>query len=299
MKFVYATDLHGDESKYAKALDLCLEEKATLLHLGADLLPKGYHTQKRQKDFLRRTLPAFFRECAEKGVKVIGMFGNDDIWTRKPLFRDRCGPLLDEEPYEHEGFIFSGYPYVPDYPFDWKWACKYDRARRRPEPYNGIPMEATEEGIVPIYDVRDYFASKGTIWSDLKDWPSSDNHIMAFHSPPTRHGLDVCPDGRKVGSASIGKWIRERKPYMVLCGHIHESPWMSGVCVKKIGRTIVVQPGQYTSAATIDPLRVETISAVTIARRPPWRQPQKLRAAVITAELGRAPNVELVEVVDR
>lgn len=295
MKFVYATDLHGDLAKYEKALALCEDNHANLLHLGADLLPKGYSLQPRQKEFLRRILPAFFRKAESKGVKVIGMFGNDDIWTRKPIFRERCGPLLDEEGLEHEGFFFSAYPYVPDYPFSFKWSCKYDRVGWRcPEPYLGPPVEDYGHGFEPILHVAEYFADKGSIWADLKDWPSAPNHIMAFHTPPSGVGLDVCPGGRKVGSLSVKKWIRERKPYMALCGHIHESPWESGKTSARVGGVTVVQPGQYLSAATLVPGKVGTISPGILERYPSMDH-RKLRAAVIEAVLGKRPKVVIVD----
>lgn len=295
MKFVYATDLHGDLAKYEKALQLCVDNNAGLLHLGADLLPKGYTIRKRQKDFLRRDLPDFFRKASDKGVKVVGMFGNDDIWTRKPIFRERCGPLLDEEGLDHEGFFFSAYPYVPDYPFSFKWPCKRDRAGwRLKEPYLGYPVEDYGHGFEPIPDIDGYFAGKGSIWADLKDWPSAPNHIMAFHTPPSGVGLDVCPGGRKVGSLSVRKWIRERKPYMVLCGHIHESPWESGKTSARVGGVMVLQPGQYRSAATIDPNRVETISPGVIGKHPHMNH-RMLRAAVIEAIPGRRPKVAIVD----
>jgi Icc-related predicted phosphoesterase len=296
MKFIYVTDLHGDLAKYEKALQLCLDNHASLLHIGADLLPKGYSIQPRQKDFLRKNLPDFFRKAAEKGVKIIGMFGNDDIWSRKPLFRERCGPLLDEQDHEQDGFIFSGYPYVPDYPFSFKWPCKYDRAGwKLKEPYSGYPVDEYGRGFMPILDVDEYFASKGTIWDDLKDRLSSPNLIMAFHTPPSGVGLDVCLGGkRKVGSMSVKRWIRERKPYMVLCGHLHESPWESGKTSAKIGGVTVVQPGQYRSAATIDPNKVETISPESLEKYPDINH-KMLRAAVIEAIPGRSPKVIIVD----
>jgi len=214
MRFVYATDLHGDEGKYLKALDLSISQKASLLHIGADILPKGYSMLPRQKDFINKFLPQFIQKCSQKGIHFLAM-GNGDIWTRKPLYRKECDPLLDETPTSIEDFTFSGYPFVPDYPFGLKTACKYDFSGWVPELYTQTPSEYTEEGMVPISDVAQYFKDKGTIEDDLRGRSASPNEIIATHSPPIGLGLDVCIDGRRVGSKSVLQWIERAQPYMV------------------------------------------------------------------------------------
>jgi Icc-related predicted phosphoesterase len=293
MKFVYATDLHGDEGKYAKALDLCVTEGAKLLHVGADILPKGYSMQPRQKEFIKKFLPGFIKKCGDKDIKFMAMFGNDDLWTRKPLYRERCGDLIDEKPIDFEGFTFTGYPYVPDYPFGLKTACKYDHKGWKPESYIQIPTEDTEHGLVPIIDVKEYFRKKGTIEDDLRSRKAKPNEIIAIHSPPKLVGLDVCIDGREVGSNAIKEWIEEKQPYMVLSGHIHECPWRTKIRTATIGRTVVVQPGQYLSAAVIDPSRMETMREDYLMRHP-WVETSKLIAAVIEADPAGVPDVRIV-----
>jgi len=294
MKFVYATDLHGDEGKYDKALALCLSEKATLLHIGADILPKGYSIQPRQKDFIKKFLPAFIKRCSDNGIRFTAMFGNDDLWTRKPLYRERCGELLDEKPFEIDGFLFSGYAYVPDYPFGLKTACKYDSKDWQPEPYISRPVEMTEKGFEPITDVQKYFADKGTIEDDLRERRASSNEIVAIHSPPVGLGLDHCVDGRRVGSEAIRRWIEREQPCVVLSGHLHESPWVSGKTVEKVEKTIVVQPGQYRSSATVDPSRLETMNEEDF-KRWPFDDASKLRAAVISIDSACAPDIHIVD----
>lgn len=291
MRFVYATDLHGDEEKYHKALDLCAKSGAGLLHLGADLLPKGYSMQPRQKDFLKKFLPTFYKECRAKGVEPVGMFGNDDLWTNKPLYRDRCGDPLDEAVREHGGFLFSAYPYVPDYPFGLKTACKYDHKGWKPEPYISEPVEVTHKGFEPILNVKAYFKDKGTIEDDLKERGVAENEVVALHSPPLGTDLDVCIDGRVVGSRAILEWIKEKQPYMVLCGHIHESPWATGRTSAKIGRTFVLQPGQYLSSASVPFWKHEEISKHL--DKNPWADIRMLRAAVVDIDLGSEPKVKI------
>ena len=294
MKFVYVTDLHGDEGKYDRALSLAVEVKAPVLHVGADILPKGYSMQPRQKEFIKKFLPTFIKKCEGAGIKFIAMFGNDDLWTRKPLYRKKCGDLLDEKPLEIDGFVFTGYPYVPDYPFGLKTACKYDYEGWIPEPYIQTPTEDTAQGLVPIVDVQEYFNKKGTIEDDFRDRKVAPNEIVAIHTPPNGMGLDLCTDGRGVGSLAVRRWIKREQPLMVLSGHLHKSPWVLYKTFDNLGKTLVVQPGQYRSAATVDPSRMETMSEEKINKYP-FLVTSRLKAAVIEVVPGEDPMLEIMD----
>jgi Icc-related predicted phosphoesterase len=48
-----------------------------------------------------------------------------------------------------------------------------------------------------------------------------------------------------VGSRAIRGFIERHQPPLVLCGHIHESPRMTSRYRDEIGRTVVVNPGQF------------------------------------------------------
>lgn len=295
MKFVYTTDLHGDEGKYEMALALAVKVGAPMLHVGADILPKGYSMQPRQKEFIKKFLPAFIKKCKSKNIKLIAMFGNDDLWARKPIYRDKCGDLLDDKPIECDEFVFTGYSYVPDYPFGLKTACKYDYKGWKHEPYISIPVEESDQGLVPIKDVVEYFEKKGTIEDDFKDRKALPNEIIAIHTPPHGLGVDICIDGRMVGSRSVRYWIERAQPYLVLCGHIHECPWApKGQSVVKVGNTYVVQPGQYNSSATVNPSWVETMSEDDLIRNP-WKDLSRIRAAVIDVVPDREPCIEILD----
>ncbi|TFF87275.1 MAG: hypothetical protein EU550_03525 [Promethearchaeota archaeon] len=63
--------------------------------------------------------------------------------------------------------------------------------------------------------------------------------------PPSNSGLDVCSDGKGVGSKAIYNFLSNPPyPLLSLHGHIHESPNISGVWKTKKGKTICIQPGQ-------------------------------------------------------
>jgi Icc-related predicted phosphoesterase len=223
-----------------------VEQDIKLIHLGADLLPKGSCMLERQKDFIKKYLKNFYQRCQNKGISVLATFGNDDVWSRKPYFK-KYADLLDEKPFEMGGFEFKSYPYVQDYPFGLKTACKLDfEGWTCPDKYISNPVDLSPTGGLQRIeeDIAEYFGKKGTIEEDLKKIPVSNKTIMAIHQPPWSLSLDVCLGGRRVGSKAVYDWIEKTKPKLVLCGHIHESYQITGIWKGYIGKTLVIQPGQ-------------------------------------------------------
>ena len=245
LKAVYGTDFHGDPQKFTDILDFAVEHKISLIHLGADLLPKGSNMLAEQKKFVNGFLKDYYQKTKNMGIDVIGSFGNDDIYTRKPYFR-KYAALLDEVPYSRDGYEFTAYPFVSDYPFCLKTATKLDyEGWTCPDPYLGPPCDFDEQGYFKIPDVKEYFRKKGTIEEDLKLIKATNKTIMAMHMPPAGVELDVCYGGRRVGSKAIHDWIeREKSLRLCLCGHIHENFDVTGNWKAYIGNTMVVQPGQ-------------------------------------------------------
>jgi len=255
--FLYITDLHGDLSKYRKVYEFAVEQNISLIHLGADLLPKGDDMAGRQKHFVKVDLKNFYHKCHERKIKVLAFWGNDDLYTRKTYFREYA-ELLDEHPYHHEEYEFRAYQYVQDYPFGLKTATKWDsEGWRCPDPYISKPVEYTEKGWEEIKDIEGYFSNKGTIEADLRNIFVHNRLIMAIHQPPNTLELDVCMDGRRVGSQSVFNFIKEKQPLCVLSGHIHESYHVSGVWKINLGRTTVIQPGQWGDETTMVLINIE------------------------------------------
>lgn len=246
IRFLYATDLHGDEQKYNDLFDFAIEHEIGLIHLGADLLPKGSHLEKIQKKFLKGFLKQFYERCSANNIKLLCFFGNDDIYRYKEHFRE-YGSLLNEDPQNINGYNFIAYQYVPDYPFPLCDACKYDYDGWEPEPYDGKKIIMSEKGRVVLDNPSEYFKQKGTIQQDLDNIHAFDNTIISIHTPPSGLNLDVCGGFgpiRRVGSLSVHNWIKREQPLLVLCGHIHESHNVTGFWKAELGNTLVIQPGQ-------------------------------------------------------
>ena len=66
-----------------------------------------------------------------------------------------------------------------------------------------------------------------------------------LHSPPRDTRCDVMSGGAHVGSRAIRAFVERHQPPLVLSGHIHESPRASGGWRDTVGRSVVVNPGQF------------------------------------------------------
>jgi len=244
MRFLYTTDLHGDCNSYEAVLRYALSNRIKLIHLGADLLPKGSHIIELQKQFLKGYFKEYYARCSTFGIKLLAFFGNDDIYTGKKHFIP-YGSLLDEKPYEQDGYIFTAYGFVPDYPFGLKSACKSDYKGWTHPLYWGRPVDIGKTGLEDIINIEEYFDKKGTIEEDLQTFKGGPTIIAAIHSPPTGLGLDMVARRECVGSKAVMEWVDREQPLLLLSGHIHESPGMTNIWKGTMGKSTVIQPGQY------------------------------------------------------
>ncbi len=89
-------------------------------------------------------------------------------------------------------------------------------------------------GFSSIYPEFEQFIPK--VKDKLKN---EDNIILLVHAPPYGTKLDYLPYFGHVGSKSATKAIKELKPKLVLCGHLHENFKK----MDKIGSTLIVNPG--------------------------------------------------------
>jgi len=242
LRFLYGTDFHGNTDKFETLLKYAVQMDFKLIHLGADILPKTSNIIHAQKVFIKDYLKNYYRRCSEYGITVLASFGNDDIYINMPEFK-KYGTLLNEIPYQKDDYEFKAYNYVPIYPFSLRTACKLDS---KDWVYTDRPcstMDVDHTGFIKIEDPDKYFKKKGTIQDDLKNYTGHKNLIMSIHCPPSGLGLDICMDGRRVGSQAVYDWIRKEAPLLSLHGHIHENLAITNSWRVMIGRTTIIQPG--------------------------------------------------------
>ncbi|MCW4021340.1 MAG: metallophosphoesterase, partial [Candidatus Bathyarchaeota archaeon] len=94
-----------------------------------------------------------------------------------------------------------------------------------PTPFS-TPFEVAEEEIVK------------TLNRASKNLPVNRRLVLVSHAPPHCTRLDKTFLGHHVGSRSVRTFIKERKPFIVFCGHVHE-----GRGEDQINRTVLINPG--------------------------------------------------------
>ncbi len=88
------------------------------------------------------------------------------------------------------------------------------------------PFEMTDEELMETLD-RSFEHAPNKRWL-----------ILVSHHPPSKTKLDVTSGGKHIGSLSVRRFIEEKKPAVVFCGHVHEARG-----VDRIGETLLVNPG--------------------------------------------------------
>jgi uncharacterized protein len=138
--------------------------------------------------------------------------------------------------------------YVPDHPFglkDWSVLDTADFIRPR---QLGKPVLSKRNCFKQIHDIDGYFRNRPTLENILKgisqETIDMKKAILVSHAPPADVGLACISEEEDVGSGALRKWIENFQPLLTLHGHLHESPFISGIHTAQIGRTIAHQPGQ-------------------------------------------------------
>jgi len=69
--------------------------------------------------------------------------------------------------------------------------------------------------------------------------------IWIYHAPPAKSPI-AWSGQRYFGDDALGRWIDQYQPDIVMCGHVHEAPFVSeGSWVDRIGATRVFNTGHY------------------------------------------------------
>jgi len=263
MRILYATDLHGNRAKYERVLQAALARGVDAVVNGGDMYPKDIPLE-RQHEFVSGFLDGHFADYARAALALLCMPGNDDLAGFDPLFEETCArhagvTSIAGRRVELGALEFIGLNRVVDYPFGLKDRCHMDSGSYEFQSQISPPVVSDGEwpefrGLKPV---GDWFA-EARARPTLEDELSSLVHprdaaraVYVIHMPPGGTGLDVCHDGRRVGSEALREFLLDTQPLMSLHGHIHESPRVSGVWRADLGRTVALQPGQESRLAYV------------------------------------------------
>jgi uncharacterized protein len=250
--FFFASDLHGNVSRFEKLFQTIIAESPRAVLLGGDLLPgRGSRADHDFGDFLRDFLVPQLRRLKETmadSFPIIGVImGNDDARIFESGFREiEAGGFwhyLNNCVVAVDTFLVVGYSFIPPTPFALKDWEKYDVSR-----YVDPGCTPPDEGIRSV--PADYNPRTGTIVRDLDELAGRiepGRTIVLFHSPPydttlDRAGLDGemidhVPLDVHVGSIAIRRFIESYQPLLTLHGHVHESTRLTGRWLERLGDT--------------------------------------------------------------
>lgn len=251
MKILYVTDLHGIKWKYEKLYHETKSLKADIVINGGDMLPfKGNLLH--QDKFIINFLDKYFSRFESLKTYFISLLGNDDCIIFDKLFEDICNKYsyiinIAQKQFEIEDYEFIGMNWVTDLPFGLKDRARMDNRDFKLPKQIGKQYISNPNGWKKIEDWASYIKSQPTIEDEINQLikpASMEKAIYVIHMPPSNLGLDVCHDGRKVGSIAVYEFLKKNQPLVSFHGHIHESPEVSGIWKSNLGKTICIQPGQ-------------------------------------------------------
>ena len=254
MKFIYACDIHGDESKYEKLFEQAKKQNIKYLVLGGDLLPKMCSNRKlEQTQFIQNYLNEYFTKLKENDIECICILGNDDLEILDNEFDKMCKAHtnvfnIDNKRVDIEDISFIGLSKVLDHPFGGKDRVVIENGLKMPMQLSYKILIDKCQNKITIDEWEKYREINiEKMENTLRNLPKIDDNkktIYVFHNPPYGIGLDVCADGRQVGSKAMTEFLENSNAYMSLHGHIHESPRKSDLWYNMLGNTICIQPGQ-------------------------------------------------------
>lgn len=107
------------------------------------------------------------------------------------------------------------------------------------------PNEREEDDLISDFDIMNH----DEFQNDYS------NFILISHNPPKNTKCDAVNEELHAGSEKFRALIEEKKPLIVITGHIHE-----GVGIDKIGDTVIVNSGSFGEKGTYAFFDAEKIS---------------------------------------
>ena len=272
MKAVYLTDPHAYPNPVhplREALRQAVQNNIRLLICGGDFLPlEGGICIDYQRRFLLGEFSEFLQECVQQQVQFIFMPGNEDLQcldeTAMAIAKRHLGvQFVHRRPAETGAGLtspqFIGYSCVPDFWSPLKDRCRLDNTASVPvTAHSGDNvMSVLPDGGQTEFGFRHLSGSEWaqvamalpTIQEDLlalahdvspEDWSRT---VFLCHCPPSGMDLAVNGAGERFGSAAVRSFVLKVQPSLVLSGHFHNSPSVTGRLWGMLGNSMVIQPG--------------------------------------------------------
>jgi Icc-related predicted phosphoesterase len=248
----FTSDLHGQGGLYEQLVAIAAARHPDVVVIGGDLCQHatGPEGLAHQRVFLQGTLVEFARRLHEgcPGIELLLMMGNDDWAANMDCLEAHDGRLwrvLHERVVEVGGHRVAGLSWIPITPFALKDWERWDDGA----PENPLRLEGWSSWSGRLeahrFDPSDRSPTIAAALDALAALTDAEHVILVTHSPPRDTACDVVQSGAHVGSRAIRTFIERHQPPVLLSGHIHEAPRVSGSHRDRVGRTVVVNPGQF------------------------------------------------------
>jgi Icc-related predicted phosphoesterase len=271
----FTSDLHGQGALYEQVVAMTAARRPRAVLIGGDLAPHavGAEGVQRQRVFLQGFLVEFARRLLEgsPGTRLLLLMGNDDWSANADCLEEQEGALwtvLHGRACRVDDTRVAGLSWVPITPFGVKdWERWEDGAEETPARLDGWVSDGRQ--VRPHrFDPARRAPTIAAALEDLARLGPAGETLFVLHSPPCDTRCDMIGASRHVGSRAIRAFIERHQPPLVLSGHIHESPRVSASYRDTIGRTIVVNPGQFGTSRLcgvwFDPARIPETLAHTV-----------------------------------
>ncbi len=285
MKALFTSDLHCKVHKYEFLFDTIRTEIPAVVFISGDLTSLSCNqTQKESpgdfySGYLTDKLEALKLELNQHYPEIFVIPGNDDgkqaVSSLRKLEDRKLLTNVNGRFCRFGQYTIFGYSYVPPTPFpnkDWE---KYDVSA-----FVDVGCVSPEEGYrseaVSFHDLRYY-----TIKKDLEllfENKNKESLICLFHSPPYQTKLDrAALDGKlfngvpldvHVGSIAIKDFIIDKKPFLSLHGHVHESTTITGCWTERLNKTICMQGASLMNEAIVINIDLENPESAEIKINP-------------------------------
>jgi len=274
MKILAVTDIHQMISKWKELVKVCQNEKFDVVAVAGDLFPKDTYIEG-QLSFLPN-FKKYLTKIKNTGAEIVLILGNDDNQNAIPeveqYSKDGLIHYIPNNVIEIDGYEFAAMPYVPDYPFGYKFWCHAefkDAMRIDPQQFTDPVLINKDNKFEIIKDYKAYLQSKISIYDALVETESKvkniEKSIWLVLCPPSQLMLDICAHGARVGSDAVLKFIEEYHPLITIHGHIHESPEHNGhKWFQHHDGTLCIQGGQVGYDLHYSTIKIENGEVKTI-----------------------------------
>jgi Icc-related predicted phosphoesterase len=248
----FTSDLHGHGALYEQVVAIVAAHRPRALVIGGDLAPHGPGEEGllRQRLFLQGFLVEFARRVREGNpdTEILLLMGNDDWSANHDCLEEHDGRLwhtIHGRVAAVDGVPVAGLSWVPITPFGIKdWERWDDGEAERPSRLDGWVSRGS--AIEPHrFDAARRSPTIADALREIAAATATERTVFVLHSPPRATSCDLTGARVHVGSRAIRAFVEHHQPPLVLSGHIHESPRMSSAYRDSIGRTVVVNPGQF------------------------------------------------------